>query len=107
VANEGIMEESKIFLVSYVQIQIDNPNKYDHPDIYFAGIVKSKEEAESLAKSCSVNLKNGTIIPKILSFDDMMYLTDMMYEAADMFQVVLNQMKEMHQRMQNTKKKKK
>ena len=98
------MEESKIFLVSYVQIQIDNPNKYD---IYFAGIVKSKEEAELLAKSCSINVKNGTIIPKILSFDDMMYLTDMMYDAADMFQVVLNQMKEMHQRMQSTKKKKK
>ena len=101
------MEESKIFLVSYVQIQIDNPHKYDHPDIYFAGIVKSKEEAELLAKSCSINVKNGTIIPKILSFDDMMYLTDMMYDAADMFQVVLNQMKEMHQRMQSTKKKKK
>jgi hypothetical protein len=72
-----------------------------------AGTVNSKEEAETLAKSCSVNLKNGTIIPKILSFNDMMYLTDMMYEAADMFQVVLNQMKEMHQRMQSTKKKKK
>lgn len=106
-ANEAQDMRSKIFMVSYVQIHIDDPKKYDEPDIFFAGIVNSMIEAETLARSCSLNLKNGTIIPKILSFEADMKLADMMYDAAEKFQAVLDQMKDMHERLNKGKKKKK
>lgn len=99
--------ESEIYLVSYVQIHIDNPAKFQDPDIFFMGLTRTLNEAENLAKSCTHNLKNGTIIPKILRYPDNMSLMDMMYDSADKFQAILNQMKEMHERMQQGKKKKK
>ncbi len=101
------MEAKRLFLISYVQIHIDNPQKYDDPDIFFAGLTETQEEAEILARSCTINLKNGTIIPKILAYEDDMSLLDMMYDAADKFQTILLQMKEMHNRLLTAKKKKK
>jgi hypothetical protein len=101
------MEPDKLYLVSYVHIQIENQDNYTDFSLFFAGLVESKEEAEVIARACSLNLKNGTIIPKILSYDDNMSLIDMMYDASDKFQIILLQMREMHDRFSNFKKKKK
>lgn len=99
-------DDSPYYLVTYVHIQIDDPSKLDSPDLYFGGLVSNMNDAEVLARSCSQNLKNGTIIPKILRFEGYHLLLDMMYDAAEKFQVVFDQMKEMHLRMTNIKKKK-
>lgn len=107
VVSEDIMEHDKLYLVSYVHIQIENQESYTDFSLYFAGLVESKEEAEIIARNCSLNLKNGTIIPKILSFDEDMFLVDMMYDASEKFQKILLQMREMHDRFSNFKKKKK
>jgi hypothetical protein len=105
--NEDNMKQDQLYLVSYVHIQIENQDSYTDFSLYFAGLVDSKEEAEVLARACSLNLKNGTIIPKILSFDSDMSLIDMMYDASEKFQKILLQMREMHDRFSNFKKKKK
>lgn len=107
-ANKGKkMEHDKLYLISYVHIQIENQESYIDFSLYFAGLVESKEEAEIIARTCSLNLKNGTIIPKILGFDRNMFLIDMMYDASEKFQKILLQMREMHDRFSNFKKKKK
>lgn len=97
----------KIYLITYVHIITENHDNYDNFSLYFAGLASTQEEAKKIAKSCSYNLKNGTIIPKILSYDKKMNLIDMMYDASDKFDKILAQMKEMHERLNTQKNKKK
>lgn len=62
--------------------------------VYFGGVEESEENAESTAKDCVNTIKGGTIMPKIVQVGGPGQLLDAMFEAADSFEKLVEEMSE-------------
>jgi len=75
--------------------------------IYFGGISEDFEEAEQLARSCVNTIKGGTILPRIFETNQTGQLIELMYEAADRFDTIVNQMRSADEIIERSKKRRK
>ncbi len=55
--------------VLYGKIVEDKENGVYLAGVYFGGIARDLDDAESVAKWCIANIKGGTIVPKIFQAD--------------------------------------
>lgn len=97
--------KSEKWMVAYAKILLDKDNGVKLHDIYFGGVGDSQEEAARIAKECVNTIKGGTILPRVFKLDEGLTIIDMLYEAADKFEVIAKRMQEAEVILNRSKKK--
>ena len=80
-------------VVAYARLNI-NKGELDMHGVFYGGMARSLEEADTLARACVNCTKAHMIIPKVLDIKDEENLVDVLYDAADKFENMFRYMLE-------------
>lgn len=93
------------YLVAYARVTTDKDEGICLQGVFFGGIGGTIEEANDIARDCVNTIRGGTIMPKVLKIEQENQLIDLMLDAADKFERVVELMVETENTLnRNTKK---
>jgi len=82
------------YLVAYAKVGIDKDDGVSLQGVFFGGVGDTIEEANNIARDCVNTIRGGTIMPKVLKIEQEYQLIDLMLDAADKFERVVELMVE-------------
>lgn len=82
---------SSTFLVVFAKFT-ESKNDITLEGVFFGGISPCFDEAKLIARECVNTIKGGTINSKVYELTDGMTVIDVMYEAADTYEKIVNMM---------------
>ena len=95
------------YLVAYAKVTTDKDEGICLQGVFFGGIGDTVDEADRIARDCINTTRGGTIIPKVLKIEEECQLIDLMLDAADKFERVVELMIEANNTIDRSSKKSK
>lgn len=92
------------FVTTYVKVVDDKEKGILMSGVFLGGLGETQAEADLIATDCTNTIRGGTVLAKIVKIKKGENLIDAMYDAADRFDVMLEQMKEANETINRSKK---